>query len=403
MALGAVGAWFRTLFGGTREPLTVPAPVPTPPPPRRQGSASRADSVRTRLTLRDFLGFLERRNELVPVDAALFLTRELCDAALASERPERMRWVTSRSVFFARDGLVRANASEENPSFQAMAPEVVRGLPLSVHTDVFNTGMLLFEALHGQRPYVANGDFAQLTLARDVSLPPLGRVVPDSVQAILGRALRPVPEERYDGIPSMRADVARALGAGFDRREWLALLGPALEALSKPPLCAPETSTAHATLAQVRAGDEAARLVYADMLEEAGRKIESQWLRLEHELRTMPEPAQRAAIAQLRTLEVSPAFLASVARPDIENCGVTFGFKCPRTWNALALTAAPDVRWCDACSDTVHFATSVEHAAGLAMQGRCIAIAPGVERSPDDLEAPKHGVVGRPSAVRRRD
>lgn len=136
-------------------------------------------------------------------------------------------------------------------------------------------------------------------------------------------------------------------------------------------------------VARIRGGDDEARAVYADHLEDSGRLAEAQWVRLEQRLRGA---AQLATLQAMRALKVTPAFMASVSRAELDTCAISFGFRCPRTWDALGSTEDPLVRWCTACEERVHFAPDLDTAERLALEGHCVAVADSVARSGPLLE-----------------
>jgi uncharacterized protein (TIGR02996 family) len=369
--------WLR----GTPTPPAPPAPVAAPPTPR-----AAPDERPPRLTLRRWL----RDAGALPVDAAVELAERICATALLDEGPRRLRNVSSRSLFFTETGgLASFNTVA---TFDSLPPEEVRGLPADERSDTFIVCLVLFEALRGERVYDGATDLELLTLATEVRLPPLPPHVPTDVSALITRGLARNADLRFPSLEALRVAL---VGTG---RTTTGALGRALEgriaplpALPTPP--APR-HTEEFLLARIASGDEDARLVYADHLETAGRTVEAAWLREETELRRLEGAAQLASLTRLRALQVPDEFLLSVARAPVEACGVQFGFRCPRTWNALTPGANPRVRWCSACREPVHFATSAEEAFELSGQGRCVAIAPTVQRAPGDVEEAQGGTLG---------
>jgi serine/threonine protein kinase len=81
-----------------------------------------------------------------------------------------------------------------------MSPEQVQGRPVDARTDVFSFGVLLYEMLSGQRPFVGESNLDTVTaILRDDPAPldELRHDVPVDLQQILARSLAKEPEDRF--------------------------------------------------------------------------------------------------------------------------------------------------------------------------------------------------------------
>lgn len=143
-----------------------------------------------------------------------------------------------------------AAADQTGAAFTARyaSPEQIAGEPATTATDVHGLGLLLFELLSGRPAFAAGSDLAlrqaiatadppslRATLAaRDVdavaiadarraSLPTLRRLLGGDLEAIVAKALRKPPAERYATVPAFAADV----------RAWLD--GRAVDAVAPSP------------------------------------------------------------------------------------------------------------------------------------------------------------------------
>ena len=57
---------------------------------------------------------------------------------------------------------------------------------------------------------------------------------------------------------------------------------------------------------------------------------------------------------------------------DIQHCKVEF--RCPKTWDALTLTADLSVRYCAVCDRGVHYCKTKEELLHANQQGWCVAV-----------------------------
>lgn len=105
------------------------------------------------------------------------------------------------------------------PSYAS--PEQIKGEPLTVATDVYSLGVLLYELLSGEHPY---GDCAgpigaaiAVLEASPRALRAAGRRIPADLEKIVFVALRKEPERRYATVDAFMEDIRRFL-AGYPVR-----------------------------------------------------------------------------------------------------------------------------------------------------------------------------------------
>jgi eukaryotic-like serine/threonine-protein kinase len=101
---------------------------------------------------------------------------------------------------------------------QYASPEQLRGEPITVSTDVYSLGVLLYLLLSGAHPYAREGSAAALDLDNE---PPLAsqrttdktraQLLRGEIDAILAKALRRAPHERYPTADAFASDVQRHL------------------------------------------------------------------------------------------------------------------------------------------------------------------------------------------------
>lgn len=150
------------------------------------------------------------------------------------------------------DPITQTGRQPMTPAYAA--PEQVKGDPISVATDTYALGVLLYELLSDVRAY-GGAERSPYAVARAVcedEPPPPSEVVPDperrralqgDLDAIVTRALRKDPEARYDTVDDLVDDLDRHLDGRpvratkggwryrtrkFVRRHQIALLGSLL-------------------------------------------------------------------------------------------------------------------------------------------------------------------------------
>ncbi|MFH0900043.1 MAG: serine/threonine-protein kinase [Pseudomonadota bacterium] len=84
--------------------------------------------------------------------------------------------------------------------FGYMSPEQVRGLPIDRRSDIFATGIVLYELLTNERLFTGESDFSTLEKVRNVEiLPPstYNRKIPEELERIVLKALAADVDDRY--------------------------------------------------------------------------------------------------------------------------------------------------------------------------------------------------------------
>ncbi len=127
---------------------------------------------------------------------------------------------------------LRATSSAEIESYQThagaligtplyMAPEQIDGATPDERSEVFSLGVLAHEILSGKPPYTATSMAELFRQIKSVPAPTLDNV-PDSIAAIVDKAIAKAPEQRYQTMDALRAAVAAERARRFapPARRW---------------------------------------------------------------------------------------------------------------------------------------------------------------------------------------
>jgi predicted Ser/Thr protein kinase len=173
------------------------------------------------------LGSLLRRIGRLPVDKALEISRKLCAGLAAAHekgvlhrdlKPSNVMLDSRGHVLLTDFGLAGladelTGAEVRNGTPQYMAPEQLSGKEVTVRSDLYSLGLVLYEIFTGKRPFEAD-TLAELVRAQTDSKPPsistLVRDLDPAVERVIQRCLDPEPSKR----PSSALAVAAALPGG---------------------------------------------------------------------------------------------------------------------------------------------------------------------------------------------
>ena len=188
--------------------------------------------------LRRVLRFCHEKKKRIPLDIALFVVREILsglayahrqvDAAGASINLIH-RDISPQNVLVSFEGEVKiidfglAKSTQRSQETQAnvllgnfgyMSPEQARGQPLDPRTDIYSTGIVLFELVTGTKRFVEENPLKLLEMvARPTPITPSDRVpgAPRAIDRMYAKATALAREERHASAEAFRDDVTAAL------------------------------------------------------------------------------------------------------------------------------------------------------------------------------------------------
>jgi serine/threonine-protein kinase len=116
-------------------------------------------------------------------------------------------------------GLTQIGAVIGSPPY--MSPEQVRSDTVDFRTDLFSTGVLLFELVTGHRPFTGRTDvdlMYRIVHGEPENAPEIVGRIPAAVRAVISRALQKAPQDRYETATAMARALEAAAAIREDRR-----------------------------------------------------------------------------------------------------------------------------------------------------------------------------------------
>ncbi|HLU67946.1 MAG TPA: serine/threonine-protein kinase, partial [Kofleriaceae bacterium] len=175
---------------------------------------------------------LEKRSRRLPIDVALHVAAEVCEALDHAHRARGAdgeplglvhRDVSPSNVLLSRSGEVKltdfgiAKRTEEatghggvRGKFAYISPEQAHNIHVDARSDVYSVGVVLYELITGRRLYSGMPDFDALRAVREGRTPQPREADPGispELESMLKRALAPRPEDRFPSAGNFGAEL----------------------------------------------------------------------------------------------------------------------------------------------------------------------------------------------------
>jgi serine/threonine-protein kinase len=335
-------------------------------------------SLRERLAL-----FLQVAGAVSYAHAHLVVHRDLKPSNILVSESQGLRLLDFGAAKLLREeGPIDSELTRElgpalSPDYAS--PEQIRGERVTVATDVYSLGVVLYELLTGQRPYrLPRESWAALVEAIGrVEVPPasstvrddarLARALRGDLDAVLARALRRDPGERYPSVQAFADDVSRYLAGqpvlakhqGVGERAWKFVRRHALGVATAVSVTLVVGAAAGIALWQARAARmqaaraERVRAFIASILTSATPRtgvggvvtasdlLTSAAGRIETELAGEPRTAAELGFIVAQSFDSlgEPANVEKVLRATVPRAEATFGPNAELTLHAKVLLA----------------------------------------------------------------
>jgi serine/threonine protein kinase len=181
---------------------------------------------------------LAQRRRLLPIEFAVYLSHEVCKGLDYAHRRENLRGdelgIVHRDmspsnvlisyegeVKIADFGIAKATTNAYNTKdgvlkgkFEYMSPEQAMGLAIDRRSDIFSSGIILYECLTGRRLFKTESDVKTLETIKACDIDPpstLNPSIPARLDEIVMRALARQREERYQEARELQNDLLEFL------------------------------------------------------------------------------------------------------------------------------------------------------------------------------------------------
>ena len=169
---------------------------------------------------------LIRQRGMLPIKIGLQIGKQICSALEAAHergvvhrdmKPQNILLESTGDVKIMDFGIARVADMKGMTSTGTimgtpdyMSPEQAQGLALDVRTDIYSTGVVLFEVFTGRLPFTADTALAVLNkhIREDAPRPTsINPSLPNELELVLLRAMAKSPDQRYQKILQLHSDL----------------------------------------------------------------------------------------------------------------------------------------------------------------------------------------------------
>jgi serine/threonine protein kinase len=191
--------------------------------------------------LRTILRRAKERNVAVPLELSAFVVSRVCAALEYAHRKRDEagrpmllvhRDVSPQNILLSFEGDVKltdfgiakaatkASITDKGAlrgKLLYMSPEQAWGKPMDRRSDIFSLGIVFYEMLTGQKPFLGTSEMSILETVRECRVAPpttVNLAIPEKMERVAMKALERDPEVRYQDAGEMHRDLERVLHEG---------------------------------------------------------------------------------------------------------------------------------------------------------------------------------------------